>query len=127
MQDYAAPISVTMANMSESYSMTPPSSVSPNDKYTSHASPFVDQLHAEGSQYRQYGDTSLTMPIKPQAYPLPAHANTHMSVYERGVSAATQYAATGYYGTAGFPTAAYSHSSSPSPYRDSVGKNSSAW
>ena len=105
------PISVMSTNMSESYSMTPPSSVSPQDKYSS---PFTDQCHTDTSQYRQYAES--TLPIKPHAYPLPAHVNT--AAYDRS---GAQYAAAGYYAQTGsFP--AYSHTSSPSPahYRDAT-------
>ena len=123
------PISVAMApNMStgDSYGMTPPSSVSPQEKY---ASPF-DQCHADGTggSVRQYplDGTTHAMPIKPQAYPLPAHANAHMAAaaYDR----TGQYTGSGYYtpSAASFPT--YNHAASPSPvhYRDAT-KNSVGW
>ena len=111
------PISVMSSNMagSDSYSMTPPSSVSPQDKY---ASPFPgstsDQCHTD-AQYRQYADTSA-LPIKPHAYPLPAHVNP-TAAYDR--TPAAQYA--GYYAQTGtFP--GYAHASSPTPahYRDAA-------
>lgn len=105
------PISVMSTNMSDSYSMTPPSSVSPQDKY---ASPFPDQCHTDSSQYRQYSES--TLPIKPHAYPLPAHVNS--ASYDRS---GAQYAAAGYYAQTGtFP--GYAHASSPTPahYRDAT-------
>lgn len=92
-------------------SMTPPSSVSPQEKYASAS--YGDQL------LQHYGsglDTSVNMPIKPQAYgpggPLPAHSNSHLAVagYER----ASQYAA--YYAPAAYST----------HYRDHHTKNSAA-
>ena len=123
------PISVAMApNMSavDSYGMTPPSSVSPQEKY---ASPF-DQCHTDsaGASVRQYSTLdgpTHAMPIKPQAYPLPAHANSHMAAaYDR----TSQYTASSYYApsAASFPT--YNHAASPSPahYRDSA-KNTVGW
>ena len=124
------PISVAMGpNMSaagDSYGMTPPSSVSPQEKY---ASPF-DQCHADNASasVRQYplDGSTHAMPIKPQAYPLPAHANAHMAAaYDR----TGQYtAASGYYppSAASFPS--YNHAASPSPahYRDAT-KNAVGW
>ena len=130
MPEYAAPISVTMAsNMAETYSMTPPSSVSPQDKYPTHTAPFGEQLHMEHSQYRGYTptDNSLSgMPIKPQAYPLPAHCNSHMSVYDRASAVTSAYPTTAYYGTStGFPY--NNHMASPSsPFRDAT-KNANVW
>jgi hypothetical protein len=111
------PISVTMSpNLTDTYSMTPPSSVSPQDKYTLPS--YGDQC--DTSQFRQYSldGASHTIPIKPQAYPLPAHANAHnvMSSFDR-----TQYGAPAYYGaTGGF--GAYNHAASPTPahYRETV-------
>lgn len=110
------PISVTMSagNLSEPYSMTPPSSVSPQDKY---CAPYSDQCHAE-AQIRSYTDgTNLSIPVKPQAYPLPAHANAHMSAYDRSA----QYSGGNYYPSSG-SFAAYSHASNPTPahYRDAT-------
>ncbi len=125
------PLSVAMApNMTgtETYGMTPPSSVSPQEKY---ASPFdpchsLDPSTTAPSQLRQYplDSATHTMPIKPQAYPLPAHANAHTAAYDRSASG---YAASGYYTpTASFP--GYNHASSPTPahYRD-ASKNSVGW
>ena len=124
MSNYSNAISVAMApNMTESYGITPPSSVSPQEKY---ASPF-DQCHAESgaSQLRQYPLEGSThpMPIKPQAYPLPAHANAHMTAYDRSA----QYSATSYYSaTPSFPS--YNHTTSPAPahYHESA-KNTASW
>lgn len=101
------PISVTMsaANLTEPYSMTPPSSVSPQDKY---GSTFPDQCHMDSSQLR-YADHH--MPIKPQAYPLPAHANGHMA-YDRSTA---QYASAGYY-----PTPSPYYNTSSTHYRDAT-------
>ncbi len=86
----SSPISVSMGTtMSDAYAMTPPSSVSPQEKFVSQ---FADQSHIDMAGLRQY-ETSLTMPIKPQVYPLPAHANSHLSAYDRSV----QYSSAGYY------------------------------
>ncbi len=126
------PISVAMGtNMAtaDSYGMTPPSSVSPQEKYSS---PF-DQCHPDSaSQLRQYATATTpldgathAMPIKPQAYPLPAHANAHMAAaYDRS----SQYAASSYYAPSAASFSSYNHTGSPSPahYRDS-GKNSVGW
>ncbi len=124
MSNYSNAISVAMApNMTESYGITPPSSVSPQEKY---ASPF-DQCHAESgaSQLRQYPLEASThpMPIKPQAYPLPAHANAHMTAYDRSA----QYSATSYYSpTPSFP--AYNHTASPAPaHYHEAAKNTASW
>ena len=70
------PINVSMASsLSDSYGLaTPPSSVSPQDSYSN---PFANQLLAEtssGRKYRQFCHEASGIPIKPQAYPLPAHA-----------------------------------------------------
>ena len=117
------PITVAMSTpMAEGYvNMTPPSSVSPQEKFQS---PFADQCFTDGvsSPYRQYQENSHPMPIKPQAYPLPAHA--HPTSYDRSN---TQFASPSYYGHApGFPT--YNHVPSPnsSQYRDAT-KTTNPW
>ena len=62
---------------------------------------------------------SLPIPIKPQAYPLPVHATSHVTGYDRsgGYSPAT-----GYYGASFAP---YGHTGSPTPahYRDTRASN----
>ena len=112
-------LTVAMSNMPEPYNITPPASVSPQDKYASQYS--TDNCtNGETAMYRQYGSSvdGLTLPIKPQAYPLPAHSN---GSYERAVS--SQYTAGSYYGHSGF----YNHPAAPTPahYHD-VAKNG-AW
>ena len=95
-------LSVAMATgVHDGYStMTPPSSVSPQDKYS-----------ASGYSLEQFNyghDPSL--PLKPQAYPLAAHSNAAMTSFDRATP--SDYSA--YYGqaTAGLtayaPTAPYS-------------------
>ena len=76
--------------MPDGYSMTPPSSVSPQEKYS-----YGDQLHYGGEN-----SGSGVMPIKPQAYSLPAGAHLP-SAYDK----ASQYsaaAAAAYYGPASY-------------------------
>ena len=117
------PINVSMATtLSDSYGLsTPPSSVSPQDNYSN---PFANQLLAEtssGRKYRQFCHEASGIPIKPQAYPLPAHAA--LPTYEH---TKTPYSpSTGYYGNT---FASYSHISSPAPahYHESS-KNRSTW
>ena len=118
------PISVTMSTGSETYSMTPPSSVSPQEKYPS---PFTEPCYDAGAnQYRQYMVTAegstLPMPIKPQAYPLPAHAHSASS-YERS---GPQYVSPpSYYGAASGFTA-YGSSPTPAHYHETT-KNTNSW
>ena len=117
------PINVSMASsLSDSYGLaTPPSSVSPQDSYSN---PFANQLLAEtssGRKYRQFCHEASGIPIKPQAYPLPAHAT--LPTYEH---AKPPYSpSTGYYGNT---FASYSHISSPAPAHYHEGsKNRSTW
>ena len=112
------PINVSMAaSLSDSYGLaTPPSSVSPQDSYSN---PFTNQLLTEtpsGRKYRQFCHEASGIPIKPQAYPHPAHAA--LATYEHSKTPT-------YYGNS---FGSYSHISSPTPahYHES-GKNRGTW
>ena len=117
------PVPVSMANShNETYSMTPPSPVSPHEKYHS-ACP--DQSYQE-SVMRQCGadhSASHGMPIKPQAYPLPAHTNSHLAIYGR---TGVPYEATDYFSSStpfsGYPTLGTGHAT----YTDAQ-KNGTTW
>lgn len=97
--------------MPESYNITPPASVSPQDKYSTHYGNTNIESCTDAA-YRQYTDS---LPIKPQAYPLPAHTS---SSYERAVQ---QYSSGSYYGHGGF----YNHTPTPAHYHD--GTKNGAW
>ena len=112
------PINVSMAaSLSDSYGLaTPPSSVSPQDSYSN---PFTNQLLTEtpsGRKYRQFCHEASGIPIKPQAYPHPAHAA--LPTYEHSKTPT-------YYGNS---FGSYGHISSPTPahYHES-GKNRGTW
>lgn len=115
----SSPISVACMpssnnNNMDTYSMTPPASVSPQEKYVYGGSGALDSVDAHGGHLRYDGSS---VPIKPHAYPLPAHAN--MAAYER--SAAAQYPTSGYYGATGF-----SYNASSAHYRDGS-KTGNVW
>lgn len=117
------------ANMAaDAYAMTPPSSVSPQESYMSQ---FLDHLHADRAMMHQYcsgtsgRENSLTMPIRPQAYSLPAaaHGTSQLAAYEHSMP----YHATGYYSSnVGMATYNYVAGSNPSHYRDAM-KNVNSW
>ncbi|CAH1791756.1 unnamed protein product [Owenia fusiformis] len=83
---------ITVSNMADSgYNITPPSSVSPSEKFL-----YSEPFPGDSSQFRAYSESvSHGVPIKPHAYPLPAHNHS----YDR---CGSQYPSVpGYY--AGFP------------------------
>lgn len=80
-------------NAHAGYSITPPTSVSPHEKYTS---PFSEASFTDSNsnQLKFYSDgVTQAMPIKPQAYPLSG------AVYDRNAS---QYSKFSYYGSSGY-------------------------
>ena len=99
-------------SLTDSYGMTPPASVSPQDKYS-----YADQCHEAALRSYTGQETSHPVPIKPQAYPLPAHAPP--SIYDRS---AAQYAS--YYAQGFSP---YTHSSSPAPAHYREGAKTGTW
>lgn len=105
-----AAATMTSHPAADGYAMTPPSSVSPQDKY---GAPFSAETAQLDAQYRaHYGDNL----VKPAPYPLAAHAHSAITSCER-----PQYAS--YYGqTGGFN---YGHiNTQPAHYRD---KNANSW
>jgi hypothetical protein len=96
----------------EPYSITPPSSVSPQDKYQSSFTEPASYTDSNSNQLKLYGnDAGNQVPIKPHVYPIPSPTHAHSS-YDRNGSQYSKTAA--FYRTGSSYSGAYAHSNSPS-------------
>lgn len=134
----SSPLGIGMpANMvtagNDAYAMTPPSSVSPQESYMSQ---FLDHLHADrATMMQQYcagngaaRDAALAMPVRPQAYALPAaaHVGSQLAPYDYPMAA---YPTSSYYpSNVGMATYNYmtGGGGGPAHYRDAM-KNANSW
>ncbi|XP_064621303.1 protein trachealess-like isoform X2 [Lineus longissimus] len=100
------------SSVHEPYSITPPSSVSPQDKYQSSFTDPASYTDSNSNQLKLYGnETGSQIPLKPHVYPIPSPTHAHSS-YDRNGSQYSKTAA--FYRTGSSYSGAYAHSNSPS-------------